>query len=81
MYLYIYIHLDRLGEVGGVLCSEWVSFLVQVTGYQKLRANVHRLVSRINGTFGTLDYVRDTNRTWDGNRNYARHARLCQGRK
>jgi len=29
----------------------------EVAGYQKLRSNVHRLVSRINGTYGTLDDV------------------------
>lgn len=29
----------------------------EVAGFQKLRANVHKLVSRINGTFGTLEDV------------------------
>jgi trehalose 6-phosphate synthase/phosphatase len=29
----------------------------QVPGYQKLRSNVHKLVSRINGEYGTLEDV------------------------
>ena len=40
-----------------VLLQIAVPSRTEVAGYQKLRANVHRLVSRINGTFGTLDYV------------------------
>ena len=30
---------------------------VEVPGYQKLRSNVHKLVSRINGEHGTLEDV------------------------
>ncbi|EOD25244.1 hypothetical protein EMIHUDRAFT_427087 [Emiliania huxleyi CCMP1516] len=40
-----------------VLVQIAVPSRTEVAGYQKLRANVHRLVSRINGTFGTLEYV------------------------
>jgi len=40
-----------------VLLQIAVPSRTEVHGYQKLRSNVHRLVSRINGRFGTLQDV------------------------
>jgi len=40
-----------------VLLQIAVPSRTEVPGYQKLRSNVHRLVSRINGTYGSLDDV------------------------
>ena len=40
-----------------VLLQIAVPSRVEVPGYQKLRSNVHRLVSRINGSFGSLEDV------------------------
>ena len=38
-----------------VLLQIAVPSRAEVAGYQKLRSNVHRLVSRINGSFGSLE--------------------------
>ena len=40
-----------------VLLQIAVPSRVEVPGYQKLRSNVHKLVSRINGEYGTLEDV------------------------
>ena len=40
-----------------VLVQIAVPSRVDVPGYQKLRSNVHRLVTRINGEFGSLEDV------------------------
>ena len=48
-------HPQWTGKI--VLLQIAVPSRTEVPGYQKLRNNVHRLVTRINGEFGTLDNV------------------------
>ena len=48
-------HPSWMGKI--VLLQIAVPSRSEVPGYQKLRNNVHKLVGRINGEFGTLDNV------------------------
>ena len=48
-------HPSWMGKI--VLVQIAVPSRTEVPGYQKLRNNVHKLVGRINGEFGTLEDV------------------------